>query len=90
MISIGAWNLVCTGLNSYLVNVCVEFLKQEDPMNEEGLFRVPGDSAVIKRLHEQFMTFPQDKEELRLVGKVSKINHVPLFVFLSCPQRSFK
>ena len=45
----------------------MEFLKQEDP---EALFRVPADSAVIKGLHEQFMTFPQDKEELRLVGKI--------------------
>ena len=57
--------LCFAGLNPYLVEVCVEFLSQPVAMEEEGLFRVPGDSKVVKSLHAQFMTQGNSKEQLK-------------------------
>lgn len=56
---------VNSGLNPYLVKVCVEFLNQPLAMGEEGLFRVPGDSKVVKNLHARFMTQGSSKDQLK-------------------------
>ena len=62
--------LLCAGLNPLLVEVCIEFLQQPIAMEEEGLFRVPGDSKVVKGLHAQFMTVGSNLEQLRYVTVV--------------------
>ena len=53
------------GLNAHLVEVCVEYLQQPLALREEGIFRVPGDSSVIRSLHADFMTVGQDPDKLK-------------------------
>ncbi len=55
------------GLNKTLVEMCLEYLNQPLAKKEEGLFRVSGDSSIIKSLHSAFMTPDMDEESLRLV-----------------------
>ena len=56
-----------TGLNKTLVDTCVEYLNQPLAKKEEGIFRVSGDSSIIKSLHSQFMTHDQDTEQVMCV-----------------------
>ena len=53
------------GINRYLVLVCVEYLQQPVALREEGLFRVPGDSSLMKALHRDFQSHTVGKEHLR-------------------------
>ena len=57
--------MLIVGLNKDLVEICVEYLNQPLAKKEEGLFRVSGDSSVIKSLHSTFMTPDQDIDLLR-------------------------
>jgi hypothetical protein len=54
-----------SGINRYLVLVCVEYLQQPVALREEGLFRVPGDSSLMKALHRDFQSHTVGKEHLR-------------------------
>lgn len=47
--------------------LCLEYLKQPSAMKEEGLFRVSGDSGIIKSLHADFLSGRATKEFLRCV-----------------------
>jgi hypothetical protein len=53
------------GINRYLISVCVEYLQQPVALKEEGLFRVPGDSSLMKALHRDFQSHTVSKEHLR-------------------------
>ncbi len=48
-----------------LIMMCLEYLKQPVALKEEGLFRVSGDSAVMKSLHADFMSGSTTEEFLR-------------------------
>ena len=50
-----------------MVDTCVEYLNQPLAKKEEGIFRVSGDSSIIKSLHSQFMTHDQDTEQVMCV-----------------------
>ena len=54
-----------SGLNLFLVETCVEYLKQPLALKEEGIFRVPGDTSTIRSLHADFMTSGQDEKKLK-------------------------
>ena len=45
--------------------MCLEYLKQPIALKEEGLFRVSGDSCVMKSLHADFIGGKATKEFLR-------------------------
>ena len=53
------------GINRYLVSVCIEYLLQPVALKEEGLFRVPGDSSLMRTLHKDFLSGSVDKGKLR-------------------------
>lgn len=53
------------GLQACLVEMCLEYLQQPVALKEEGIFRVPGDSSIIKSLHSQFMSGRTRNELLR-------------------------
>ena len=44
------------GIVHPLVIKCVAYLNKETVLKEEGLFRIPGDVAVIKKLRERFLS----------------------------------
>lgn len=52
------------GINHTLVSVCLQYLSQPRALKEEGLFRVSGDSAVIRSLYSEFMSGRASKEFL--------------------------
>ena len=43
------------GIIHPIVVQCVAYLNKESVLKEEGLFRIPGDVAVIKQLRERFI-----------------------------------
>ena len=61
MISLYAHTLCCCvdplpqGIIHPIIVKCVAYLNKESVLKEEGLFRIPGDVAVIKRLRERFL-----------------------------------
>ena len=61
---------IVSGLNRTLVEICVEYLSQPIAKKEEGLFRVSGDSSLVKSLHSTFRTPDQDTEQLRLKDNI--------------------
>ena len=63
------------GINRYLISVCVEYLQQPLALREEGLFRVSGDSSLMKTLHRDFQTSSASKESLRS-GSVVVATHL--------------
>ena len=44
------------GIVHPIVIKCVAYLNKESVLKEEGLFRIPGDVAVIKQLRERFIS----------------------------------
>lgn len=53
------------GVNEYLVSTCLEYLHQPLALKEEGLFRVSGDSSIMKSLLSEFTSGRATKEFLR-------------------------
>ena len=53
------------GVKTFLVSLCLKYLHQPSALNEEGLFRVSGDAAVIKSLHADFSNGKATKEYLQ-------------------------
>ncbi|KAL5499317.1 hypothetical protein EMCRGX_G010706 [Ephydatia muelleri] len=53
------------GVNYFLLDVCLEYLRQPIALKEEGLFRVPGDSSSIKSMHAQFLGGTVNASQLR-------------------------
>lgn len=53
------------GFEGYLVSLCLKYLHQPVALEEEGLFRVSGDVAVIKALHTDFIGGKATKEYLQ-------------------------
>ena len=54
-----------TGINRYLISVCLEYLLQPLALREEGLFRVPGDNSLMRTLHKDFQSGTASKEFLK-------------------------
>ena len=52
-------------MNTLLVDICLEYLRQPIALKEEGLFRVPGDAAGIKSMHAQFLGGTVNPSQLR-------------------------
>ena len=48
-----------------LVTICLEYLYQEQALREEGLFRVSGDSSIMKSLLSDFTSNRATKQFLR-------------------------
>ena len=63
------------GINPYLISVCIEYLQQPVALREEGLFRVPGDSSLMKALHKDFQSRSGRKEQLRSGFVTMAIHH---------------
>lgn len=58
---------MCAGVNGFLVRVCLEYLGKEVALKEEGIFRVPGDSSIVRSLHSDFLSGRATREFLRSV-----------------------
>ena len=56
-------------MNYFLLDVCLEYLRQPIALKEEGLFRVPGDSSSIKSMHAQFLGGTVNASQLRYDGR---------------------
>ena len=52
-------------INEYLVMICLEYLHQPKALKEEGLFRVSGDSSIMKSLLSDFTSNKATKEFLQ-------------------------
>ena len=52
-------------LAGFLVSLCLKYLHQPFALEEEGLFRVSGDAAVIKSLYADFTGGKATKEYLQ-------------------------
>ena len=44
-----------TGIVDPILVQCIAYLNKEEILKEPGLFRIPGDLSVIKRLRSQFI-----------------------------------
>ena len=44
-----------TGVVDPLLLQCVSYLNKDEVLKEPGLFRIPGDITIIKRLRSQFI-----------------------------------
>ncbi len=57
--------LVSSEASRLLIELSLEYLMRPVALKEEGLFRVSGDSAVMKSLHADFMSGRATEEFLK-------------------------
>ena len=56
---------IIAGSKSLLISLCLKYLHQPLALKEEGLFRVSGDTVIVKSLYADFVSGKATKEYLQ-------------------------